>query len=174
MFFNVSKPVSVRGKEVIRWTPPGRSGDRIQEAPGQALGFQCSELATGSSRWALEPLRNWPSFRNSEASSRAQPVGVRSLVPECSERPFGKNKKPSGKEGAAWGWRQGAAEPAAFAEKVLPSSGPHEECLVCAHRTSETQVAPSALSLGSMEGGGGASYTDLLEFQLSWKEGVGG
>lgn len=69
--------------------------DRIQEAPGQALGFQCSELATGSSRWALEPLRNWPSFRNSEASSRAQPVGIRSLVPECSERPFGKNKKPS-------------------------------------------------------------------------------
>lgn len=84
MFFNVRNPVSVRGNKVIRRTPPGGNGHRIQEAPGLALRFQGSEPAAGNSRWALEPLRNWLSFRNSEASSRAQPV----RVPGTSARMF--------------------------------------------------------------------------------------
>lgn len=37
MFFNVSKPVSVRGKEVIRWTPSGPDPGGSRASPGVSV-----------------------------------------------------------------------------------------------------------------------------------------
>lgn len=70
-----------------------------------------------------------------QSSSRTQPV----RVPVTSARMFRKAiwEKQENEEGAAWGWREGAAEPTACLEKGAALSWPREECLVCAHRTFE-------------------------------------
>lgn len=85
-FFTARKTVSVEGTKsssdfLLQEGQPGG-----QEPGGPTAGPEVSvtEPAAGSSRWALEPLRNWPSFRNSEGSSRAHPV----RVPVTSARIF--------------------------------------------------------------------------------------